>query len=80
VGHNHGCWGLRDQVGVLCDGTVVPCCLDAEGAIALGNLFAQPLEEILGSPRAVALKRSLQERRVSEALCCRCGYAHKMNY
>jgi radical SAM protein with 4Fe4S-binding SPASM domain len=80
VGQNHGCWGLRDQVGVLCDGTVVPCCLDAEGAIALGNLFTQPLEKILGSPRAVALKKSLQMRRVSEALCCRCGYAHKKNY
>ncbi len=80
VGQNHGCWGLRDQVGVLCDGTVVPCCLDAEGAIGLGNLFSQSLEEILSSPRAVALKKSLRERRVNEALCCRCGYAHKKNY
>ena len=22
------CYGLRDQLGVLCDGSVVPCCLD----------------------------------------------------
>ena len=39
------CYGLRDQFGVLCDGTVVPCCLDHEGDLALGNLFTQPLEE-----------------------------------
>ncbi|MBR6709805.1 MAG: SPASM domain-containing protein, partial [Clostridia bacterium] len=74
VGEQHGCYGLRDQVGVLCDGTVVPCCLDAEGTIALGNLFERELDEILASPRAVALKRSFETRRVCEPLCLHCGY------
>lgn len=37
------CRGLRDHIGVLCDGTVVPCCLDHEGDIPLGNLHAHPL-------------------------------------
>lgn len=77
VGGAHGCYGLRDQVGVLCDGTVVPCCLDADGRIALGNLFRQPLEEILASPRAEALKRSFAARCVREPLCLHCGYAAK---
>lgn len=49
------CHGLRDQVGVLCDGTVVPCCLDHEGDIALGNLFETTLEEIWETPRAKAI-------------------------
>ncbi len=75
-GETHSCYGLRDQVGVLSDGTVVPCCLDAEGAIALGNLFEEPLSEILASPRAVCLKQSFQTRRITEELCKRCGYAH----
>ncbi len=74
-GSNHSCYGLRDQIGVLCDGSVVPCCLDAEGDITLGNIFESPLEEILNSPRAEALKKSFQTRNVTEPLCRRCGYA-----
>ena len=38
------CYGLRDQLGILCDGTVVPCCLDHEGDLALGNLLTQDME------------------------------------
>ena len=34
---SYGCYGLRDQIGIHCDGTVVPCCLDADGGIPLGN-------------------------------------------
>lgn len=75
VGEDHGCYGLRDQIGVLCDGTVVPCCLDADGACALGNIFESTLSDILESDRAVRLKMSLQNRRVTEELCRRCGYA-----
>lgn len=80
LGENHGCYGLRDQVGVLSDGTVVPCCLDADSGIPLGNIFLQELGEILASPRAVALKKGLQNRRVTEELCRRCGYAHQKQY
>ena len=71
------CYGLRDQFGVLCDGTVVPCCLDHEGDIPLGNLFHQPLEEILDSPRAQAIYRGFGGRRAVEDLCRRCGYARR---
>ena len=71
------CYGLRDQFGVLCDGTVVPCCLDHEGDIPLGNLFAQSLEEILSSPRAQAIYEGFSGRRAVEELCRKCGYAHR---
>ena len=71
------CHGLRDQIGVLCDGTVVPCCLDHEGDIALGNLFEQDLEEILDSPRAKALYEGFSCRKATEELCRRCGYARR---
>ena len=33
------CYGLADHFGILCDGTVVPCCLDSDGIIRLGNAF-----------------------------------------
>ena len=69
------CHGLRQQLAVLCDGTAVPCCLDGEGRMALGNLFDQPVEEILASPRAAAIREGFSRRRPAEELCRRCGYA-----
>jgi radical SAM protein with 4Fe4S-binding SPASM domain len=71
------CHGLRDQIGVLADGTVVPCCLDHEGDIALGNLFLQSMEEILDAPRAKALYDGFSRRTATEELCRRCGYARR---
>lgn len=69
------CYGLRDQIGVLCDGTVVPCCLDHEGDLALGNLFAQELGEILNTPRAQAIRDGFACGKAVEDLCRKCGYA-----
>ncbi len=71
------CHGLRDQIGILADGTVVPCCLDHEGDIALGNLFEQDLDEILESPRAKAIYEGFSQRKATEELCRRCGYARR---
>ena len=71
------CYGLRDQLGVLWDGTVVPCCLDHEGDLALGNLFLQDMEEILESPRAKAIYDGFTQRTAVEELCRRCGYARR---
>lgn len=71
------CYGLRDQLGVLCDGTVVPCCLDHEGDLVLGNLFRQELDEILASPRATAIYNGFSQKEAVEPLCRRCGYARR---
>ena len=71
------CYGLRDQVGVLCDGTVVPCCLDHDGDLALGNLFEAELGEILESKRAKAIYEGFQRRYAAEELCRKCGYARR---
>lgn len=71
------CYGLRDQMGILVDGTVVPCCLDSEGNIPLGNLFEQPLEEILNGERAKALYEGFSNRKAVEPLCQRCGYVKR---
>ena len=71
------CYGLRDQIGILWDGTVVPCCLDHEGDIPLGNLYEQSLEEILNAPRAKALYDGFSCRKAVEELCRKCGYARR---
>ena len=69
------CYGLRDQIGVLCDGTVVPCCLDHEGDLNLGNLHETTMEEILETPRAKAIYEGFQKGKAAEELCRKCGYA-----
>lgn len=71
------CLGLRDQVAVLVDGTVTPCCLDHEGDIPLGNLLAEELDGILSSPRARAICDGFSQGRPSEELCRRCGFAER---
>ena len=71
------CYGLRDQVGVLRDGTVVPCCLDHQGDIPLGNLFRQELPEIMSTERARNIYSGFSQRRAVEPLCRRCGYARR---
>lgn len=71
------CLALRDQAAVLVDGTVVPCCLDHEGDIPLGNIFDTPMEEILAAPRARALYDGFSQGKPSEALCRRCGFARR---
>ena len=71
------CYALRNQVGIHADGTVVPCCLDAEGTLALGNLFESSLAKILQSPRARAIYDGFTEHRAAEELCRRCGYARR---
>ena len=69
------CYALRNQIGVLVDGTVVPCCLDHNGDISLGNLFDHSLTQILASPRASAIYHGFTNHIAVEPLCQRCGYS-----
>lgn len=73
------CYGLRDQIGILCDGTVVHCCLDHEGDIPLRNLFSQEMEEILCSSRAKAIYDGFSHSKAVEDLCRQCGYAKRFH-
>ena len=73
------CHGLRDQFGVLVDGSVVPCCLDSEGVVTLGNLFENEIDDILATPRARAIYDGFTRRRAAEELCRRCGYARRFS-
>lgn len=73
------CYGLRDHFGILCDGTVVPCCLDSDGIISLGNVFWEDLDSILSSPRARAIYDGFSRRYAAEELCKRCPYAQRFS-
>lgn len=71
------CYGLKDHFAILCDGSVIPCCLDREGEITLGNIFEKNPEEILSSERAINMKNGFQKRQATEELCRKCGYARR---
>lgn len=73
------CRALRDQIAVLCDGTVVPCCLDSDGTIALGNLFSQELADILESEQATQMYQGFLNRKKMHPLCRRCGYSRRFD-
>lgn len=76
-GNKFFCYGLKDQFGILADGTVVPCCLDSDGVINLGNVFNEDIESILNSERAVNIVNGFKCGKASENLCRRCGYAQR---
>ena len=76
-GERFFCYGLKDQFGILADGTVVPCCLDSDGVIGLGNIFYEESEAILNSERALNMVNGFKCGKASEELCKRCGYAQR---
>ena len=76
-GNDVFCYGLRDHIGILSDGTVVPCCLDSDGTIKLGNIFNDNLCDILNSERAKSIKCGFDRRVAVEELCQKCGYAQR---
>ena len=68
------CYGLKSHIGVLADGTIVPCCLDGEGVINLGNLHESSLEEVLTSKRATDMRVGFEKGEAVEELCKKCSY------
>lgn len=76
-GERFFCYGLKDHFGILSDGTVVPCCLDSDGVINLGNIFSEDIDTILDSERARAITEGFAKGEASEEVCKRCGYAQR---
>ena len=72
------CFGLKTHIAILVDGTVVPCCLDANGIISLGNIFQADLSTIINSKRYQNLQKSLQDRTPCEELCQSCTFKEKI--
>ncbi|HHU71169.1 MAG TPA: radical SAM protein [Clostridiales bacterium] len=71
------CYGLRNQVAILVDGTVVPCCLDGEGVINLGNIKNEHFSDIIEGERAKRIIEGFSKREAVEELCRKCGYRRR---
>ncbi|MBU1657723.1 SPASM domain-containing protein [bacterium] len=83
LGNSHesdsSCYGLKSHIGILADGTVVPCCLDGEGVINLGNLNERPLNDILHSKRSQAMREGFSKGKAVEELCRKCSYKDRFS-
>ncbi|MGZ3745024.1 MAG: radical SAM/SPASM domain-containing protein [Pseudobdellovibrionaceae bacterium] len=79
LGQRGTCYGLSSHFGVHADGTVVPCCLDKEAKIPLGNVKEHSIESILGNERAQKILQGFRENKLVESLCQRCQYISRFN-
>ncbi len=78
--YGHGtCQGLQSHVAILASGKVVPCCLDCDGIIELGDLHEQSLNEILTAKRAINILEGFKEGKAVEELCQKCSYKNRFN-
>jgi radical SAM protein with 4Fe4S-binding SPASM domain len=77
ISSNGYCHALKDQIAILVDGTVVPCCLDNNGDIALGNIFEESLEEILEKEKTKKIIDGFKNRIAVEDLCKKCTYKNR---
>lgn len=69
------CYALRDHIAILSDGQVVPCCLDADANLKLGNIFQENLSDILETERAKNIKKGFEQHKVIEPFCATCGFS-----
>lgn len=74
ISENGKCYGLKKQLGILVNGDIVPCCLDQNGDIKLGNIFKSDLEEILNSKKSQDIINGFNNNILIEELCKRCGF------
>ena len=73
------CYGLSTHIGILSDGTVVPCCLDGNGEISLGNIFVGNLQEIVSSDKYLKLKEGFKNNKSLHNLCKNCNFRNRFN-
>ena len=73
------CQGTISHVAILVDGTVVPCCLDKDGIIELGNIYQTTFSEIIKSERFNSIRDNFKKHIVTEELCQKCTYRNRFN-
>jgi len=73
------CYALRSQIAILVDGTVVPCCLDGEGVLNLGNIKNTEFSKIIDGDRATNMYNGFSNREVVEEFCRKCGFRKRFN-
>ncbi len=73
------CRGLIDHIGILVDGTIIPCCLDSEGVINLGNIYKDELDTVLSSNRVTKMIEGFKNNKKIEELCKKCNFYDRIH-
>lgn len=68
------CYALKDHIGILVDGTIVPCCLDTTGTINLGNIYNTNLDEVIENERCTNMLLGFKQNEKREELCKHCSF------
>lgn len=68
------CRALKDHIGILVDGTIIPCCLDSLGIIKLGNVFKDNINEIIQSETYVHMINGFNNNYKYHELCRHCQF------
>lgn len=68
------CYALRDHIGILSDGTIIPCCLDTKGIISLGNVYTDDIDTILNCKRVIMMQNNFNNHKKCEELCRHCSF------
>jgi len=71
------CFGLINHIGILVDGSIIPCCLDSRGDITLGNIYENELKEILVRDRVKNIIDNFKNNKKCEELCKHCKFIEK---
>lgn len=71
------CYGLTDHIGILVDGTIVPCCLDTLGIINLGNIFKEEIDEILNKKTVIKMIEGFKNNKKEMELCKHCNFLER---
>jgi len=73
------CYGTRSMLGILSDGTLVPCCLDHDGAISLGNVFETPITNLIQSQRFINIQTGFKKNCIIEPFCQHCQFRKRFD-
>ena len=68
------CYALTNHIGILVDGTIIPCCLDSEGIINLGNIYKNEICEVMNSKRVKDMINNFKNNKKCEELCKHCKF------
>ncbi|MGN1338469.1 MAG: radical SAM/SPASM domain-containing protein [Candidatus Coprovivens sp.] len=68
------CMGCRTHIGILVDGTVIPCCLDSNGIINLGNIYKDNLSDIINGDLFQTIKNGFLNNKKCHELCRKCNF------
>ncbi len=72
------CQGMNSHIGILVDGTIIPCCLDSSGIINLGNIYEEDLKDILNKEKTKQIINGFKNNKLVEELCQKCDFRKKV--